>query len=262
MPHIDFALLAIGISVVCFAAMLLALELGRRLGVRQQQKLGQASRAGVGTIDSAVYSLLALLAGFAFSGATMRFDRSRDLVTQEIDKIETAWRRLDALPAETQPVVRDAIRRYVDALLEAYAAPHGTDAESTARRALAREGHIVWTVATTASLTESGERARMLVLPALNDMFGSVEREWLSRQIHPPVSILLLLSLTAIAAGLFGGYAIASGTTRNWLHMVGVAATIAIVAYIILELEYPRRGLIRADSIDRHLVALRHSMGD
>lgn len=118
----------------------------------------------------------------------------------------------------------------------------------------------VWTHAVAACLIPNGEPVRILVLPALNDMFGVVETERLARRIHPPNLIFVMLGLTAFAAALFAGYGIASKSTRNWLYMIGVAATISVAVYVIIELEYPRLGLVRIDDMDRALAELRAAM--
>ena len=47
---------------------------------------------------------------------------------------------------------------------------------------------------------------------------------------------------------------------RHWIHSVGFAAVIAVTVHVILDLEYPRLGLIRVDAADRVRVELRESM--
>ena len=42
--------------------------------------------------------------------------------------------------------------------------------------------------------------------------------------------------------------------------MIGFAAVMAITVYVILDIEYPRRGLIRVDRFDQARVDLRASM--
>jgi len=42
--------------------------------------------------------------------------------------------------------------------------------------------------------------------------------------------------------------------------MVGFAATTAVTVYVIVDLEYPRLGLIRVDSFDQALVEVRATM--
>jgi hypothetical protein len=64
----------------------------------------------------------------------------------------------------------------------------------------------------------------------------------------------------ALAAALFAGYGIASTPTRNWIYLLGVAATVSSSAYVIIDLEYPRLGFIRIDDTDQVLVALRATM--
>lgn len=59
-----------------------------------------------------------------------------------------------------------------------------------------------------------------------------------------------MLGLTALAAALLGGYAFASTPTRNWTYLIGVAAVVSISKYVILDLEYPRIGLVRVDPLD------------
>jgi hypothetical protein len=99
-----------------------------------------------------------------------------------------------------------------------------------------------------------------LFLTALNDMFGAVEEERMARRIHPPSIVFGMLGIAALATALFAGYGLASGSSRNWIYMIGVAATIAVATYVILELEYPRLGLFRVNAMDQALVELRATM--
>ena len=60
------------------------------------------------------FALLGLLLAFTFSGAAARFDARRALIVEEVNDIRTAWLRLDVLPAEAPPALRENFRRYVD----------------------------------------------------------------------------------------------------------------------------------------------------
>jgi hypothetical protein len=260
MLHLQFALLAAGIAVGLFAAMLLLLELGRRFGVRQAEKRGTDARAGVGVVDGSVYALLALLVGFAFSGAAGRFDERRHLIANEANAAGTAWQRADLLPADQGLPVRDAFRRYLDALIAWYAEIPGSTYQLHEPPALTRAQNDLWSRSVAACLTRDNQPAYLLLLPALNDVFGAVEKERMARRMHPPVVIFAMLAIAALASAIFAGYGIASGTARNWIYMIGVAATVAIAVYVILELEYPRLGLFRVNGMDQALVELRATM--
>jgi hypothetical protein len=256
MTQFRFVALTVALACGLFFGMLILLEAGRRLGLSESAKHGGNARSGVGIVDSVVYSLLGLLIGFSFSGAADRFDRRRERIGDEVHAIGVGWEAIDVLPQESQPAVRAGFKRYLDAL---YAADT-TEVESTDKFLEAPEvtaaRRSVWMQAVAVVTVPSGERARLVLLPALREMFVASERERLGRRIHPPTIIYLMLGLTALAAALLGGYAFASTPTRNWTYMIGVAAAVSISTYVILDLEYPRIGLVRVDPLEEVLADL------
>jgi hypothetical protein len=49
----------------------------------------------------------------------------------------------------------------------------------------------------------------------------------------------------------------ARSRNRSWLHLAGFALILSASFHVILDLEYPRQGLIRVDAFDQALVDLR-----
>jgi len=245
------------LTFALFAGMLTALEIGRRAGARRRAE--GAEGPGVGAVDSAVFGLLGLLLAFTFAGASTRFDTRRELVVEETNAIGTAYLRLDLLPAAAQPGLRDTFRRYADSRLAVY---QKLPDIAAARAELARSVELqqdIWTQAVAACRAESSPAATMLLLPALNSMIDITTTRTMATQMHPPPVIFVMLFGMALAASLLAGLGIAPGR-RRWLHMLGFAAAMAIAVYVILDLEYPRLGLIRMDAFDQALVDLRDSM--
>jgi hypothetical protein len=101
--------------------MLLLFEVGRRIGLRRRAKAAEGAVAGSGVIEGAVFALFGLLVAFTFSGAAARFDTRRQLIVEETNAIGTAYLRLDLLPADVQPTLRERFRQYLAARLEAIA---------------------------------------------------------------------------------------------------------------------------------------------
>jgi hypothetical protein len=101
---------------------------------------------------------------------------------------------------------------------------------------------------------------RILIVPALNTMFAIADARTLAARIHPPAIIFVMLGVAALASALLAGYGMATGRGRNWTYMIGFAATLSIALFVILDLEYPRLGLVRIDDFDRALVELRATM--
>jgi hypothetical protein len=252
--------LAMIAAILLFGGMLAFQELGWRYGRRADIATQHAKREGAGLMDNAIFGLLGLLIGFTFNGATSRFDQRRLLVGKEVNAIGTAWQRIDALPSQLQDSVRVPFRRYVDALLASYNATTITEEVLREPPAVAQAQAETWTNAVRACLTREGEGARMLLLPGLNEMFGAVEEERFARRVHPPALIFVMLGVTALAAALLAGFAIAASDSRDWIHRIGVAVVISLAVYIIFEMEFPRLGLIRVKGADQALVDLRATM--
>jgi hypothetical protein len=243
-----------------FAAMLVLLETGRRLGLRRLAEDSEAARARFGVVEGAIFALMGLLIAFTFSGAASRFDLRRHLVVEEANAIGTAYLRLDLLPASIQPPLRDCFRHYVEARLDAYRKlPDIVAAKLGLAHATQLQGQI-WSQAV-AACQEAPHSATMLLLPALNAMIDITTTRSVAAQSHPPLVIFAMLCVLALASSLLAGYSMAGGQLRNcWIHMLVFAVIMAVTVYVILDLEYPRLGLIRVDAVDQVLVDLRESM--
>lgn len=237
-----------------FAGLLVCLELGRRWGARQLRRDPEGARAGTGAVEGAVFALLGLLIAFTFSGAATRFDTRRELIVEEANAIGTAWLRLDVLPAETQPALRDLFRQYVDARLAAYRQlPDLAAAKVELDHSLELQTQI-WSQSVAAARSSPTPAATTVLLPALNEMIDIVTTRTAVTYMHPPLAIYGLLFILALLGALFAGSAMAGSKTRNPLHVFGFAAIMAASAYLILDLEFPRFGLVRVDAADQLLV--------
>jgi hypothetical protein len=243
-----------------FAGLLAFLELGYRIGRSNFRKNHASAYEGTGTLEGALFALLGLLLGFSFSGATSRLDSRHQLIIREANAIETAYLRLDLLPASEQPVLRHSFRDFLDARIQAY--KDFAQQESSARE-FARASEIeqqIWSQALTSSLQDSSHNATRLLLPALGEMADVTTARAIALEIHLPAFIFYLLIAIALLTALLGGYAMSKRESRSWLHMLLYAAIISITIYAIFDFDNPRYGLIQADAADKALLQLRDSI--
>jgi hypothetical protein len=248
------------VSLLMLVGMLVLLETGRRIGIRRLKADPEGYRAGVGTVDGALFALLGLLLAFTFSGAATRFDYRRDLIVAESNAIGTAWLRLDLLPAERQPALRDLFRRYLDSRLKYFSLANDLPAANAElARGVALQNDI-WREAVAAAAAGGTVPGYTLVLPAINDMIDIVSTRVMATLTHPPQVIFGLLIGLGLICAFLAGHGMAGGKSRSIAHMAGFAVTLAITVYVIMDLEYPRRGLIRVESADVMLIQLRASM--
>jgi len=253
-----FTLTAVLVAAGLFAGVLLFLELGRRVGLRRLRQDGDAAGAGVGVVEGAVFALLGLLVAFTFSGAAARFEDRRNLVVDEANAVGTAYLRIDLLPAAAQGEMRDRFRRYLDARLAVYRALPDLKAANEHLASSNRMQQEIW--AQSVAESADSQSARMLLLPALNEMFDITTKRTMAAQAHPPLVVFGLLFVFALCAALLAGSAMARPQSRRWLHSVTFAFALAGSVYVIIDMEFPRVGLIRVDSFDKVLVDLRRSM--
>ncbi len=260
---VDVGFLATWGPLVCvclFAGMLVSHELGRRLGVRRRAKDLEGARLGLSPVESATFGLLGLLIAFTFSGAVSRFDARRHLITEEATRIEEAWLRVDLLAEGEQPPMREYFRNYLDSRLATYQKLPDLDA-ATAELAHSRTlQRTIWKRAVSATRDTIPPATGNLLLSSVNDMIAITTERTMAAKMHPPGIIYGMLFGSALMAALLAGYNSAGGTTRGWLHAIGLAAIVSAALYVIVDIEHPRLGLVRVDSADQVLHELRRSM--
>jgi hypothetical protein len=242
-----------------FVGMLALLEVGRRLRQRHEAQ-DESSGEGLGTIEGAVFALLGLLLAFTFSGAAARFDARRQLLVQETNAVSTAYLRVDLLQSNHQPALREAMRQYVDARLALYRAVPDS---ARMRAALARTAILqkeIWGDAVKGVREAPVPQVAVQLLVVLNEMFDLATTRQAATRMHPPAIIYGLLGVVSLVCALLAGYGMRPGEGHTWLHKLAMAATLAITIYVIIDLEYPRIGLLRVSGFDQLLVDLRAGM--
>lgn len=243
--------------VALFIGILLFIELGRRWGKRDLAKGGMAK--GIGPLEAGVFGLLGLLLAFTFSGAMGRWETRRALVVEETNDIGTAYLRLDLLQPADRTELQGLFKEYVQARLDMYQAlPNVEAAKKDLDRAEALQGAI-WTLAVEAGARDSSHVSTRLLLPALNEMIDITTTRTMALKAHPPVAIYFLLFVLSLAGSLIAGHGMAADSRRSWLHTLGYALIMSASVHVIIDLEFPRAGLIRIDAVDQALVHLLHS---
>ena len=250
--------------IFIFTALLLvglvmaSIELGRRIRARSGE---QKTSSGLSVIDGAVFGLMGLLLAFSFSGAVARFDTRRDLIVQETNAIGTAWLRVDLLPAAAQDGIHDEFRSYVDARLAFYGDLVRDRAK--AMQELTRSQDLqrkLWADSIVAAKKSDSPAALPLVLGSLNEMFDITTTRYVALLTHPPLPIYITLVLLALASSVVAGFGMGDMGKRPWLHTIVYAAALTLTVYTIIDLEFPRIGIVRIDRYDQTLIDQRNSM--
>jgi hypothetical protein len=244
-------------SVILFVSMLIAAEIGVRLGRVRAAKDPEGSHVGVGAIEGAVLALLGLILAFTFSGASSRLDSRRQLIVQEANAIGTAYLRIDLLPASDQPATRQLFRQYLDARLAVYQRLGDRAASEAALKNAERLQGEIWSHAEAGT---HGQVSATPVLNAVNEMIDVTTARTLALRTHTPKLIIHLMFGLAVLSAMIAGYGVSPSKQRNWFLTVIFSLAISLTVYVVLDLDNPNSGLIRLSAAEKVLSQLRETI--
>jgi hypothetical protein len=259
----NFTLFAWLATAGLFVGILVFAELGRRIGRARLVRDPEGLSKGIGAAEAAIFAMLGLVLAFSFSGAASRFEARRALVAVEANHIGTAWLRLGMLPADAQPPIRKLFRQYLDVRLATYR--DGRDADRRVAHLAAGEAlqsRIWMSTVAACKRPDTMAQAAILLLPALNNMIDITTTRLVATENHPPPVVFVLMALLGLVTALLMGYDTSTNRDRSVLHTWIFATILSLTFYVIIDLEFPRLGMIRVDAADRVLVDLRTLMGE
>jgi hypothetical protein len=226
---------------VCFAALWLSAETGRRLHTRRPA-LDDAEREDLGVILGATLTLLGLIIGFTFSMAMNRYDQRKNYEEAEANAIGTEYVRADMLPPADAAKVRDLLRRYLDQRILFYTIRDpGRIGEINASTAQLQ--NELWS-AVQGPAAAQPTPVSALLLSGMNDVLNSqgyTQAAWWNRI---PVGAWVLLVTIGICCNLLFGYHARRFEGRD-LRFFIMPTIVAVSFFFIADLDSPHGGMIR-----------------
>jgi len=228
-----------------FICMLLAMEVGFRSGHRKQVSRAEAITQANAVLAS-MLGLLALLLAFTFSAALQRYeDRSRTVVA-EANAIGTTYLRARLLPGEMGAEVQKLLRQYLDVRIQEGRVDATDPAlhESLLHRAKAMEAQL-WDHAVSAAEQDPGPVTSGLFIQSLNELIDTSGTRNAALNRHVPEIVLFMMLATIVLTTATLGYASGIAGHRVTLAAFILVVLIALVVYLIIDLDRPRRGIIQ-----------------
>lgn len=231
------------IYAISLVLLIGAAEFGRRIGRRVRAR-GAGAHPALGTIESASLGLLALMIGFTFAMALSRYDSRKAAVLDESNAIGTAFLRAQLLPEAQARTSAALLVRYAETRLAL--GTSGADIKARAeavRRSLDLQNSL-WREAVAASAIDAHSTPIGLYVQALNDMIDMHEKRLTALVNHVPEAVVLLLYLIALTATGFTGYGAGLAGDGERGSKLVMAALIATVLILVIDLDRPYRGLV------------------
>jgi len=233
---------------ILFLLILVTNEIGYRLGSHFYQLPNNDIKSQTNSIQGGMLGLLALLLGFTFSIALERYNKRSETVIEEANAIGTTLLRTRLLPPPFDSEAATMLHKYIDLRVDA-AKIDLSDSEDRYKLGKITDNlqDQIWETAMQAAKKEPNPVTTGLFISTLNDMIDARSTRNAYLQLHVPEVILFLLFVVFITSGGLIGYASGLGKNRNFIPTLLMTFLINLVVFIIIDLDRPRRGLIRVN---------------
>ena len=250
------------VPVALLLLMLVMVEVGWRLGHRARARGNESVTEGTSTAMVAIFGLLSLMLAFTFSDSAQRYDKRRDLIIREAQTIATVYQAIDLLNDADQTAMRTMIREYLDLRIVMYARPIDLALIETRVAARSKLEDDMWRAAGASlkamQFPDSLIAAR--ILNAISTMIDAADSQHQAQYMHPPTAIVGFLFILTLIGALLAGYVMGIETRRDWFLAVLYAVLMSCSFAIILDLDYPRAGMINLDQSEQALIVIRQGM--
>lgn len=242
-----------------FIFMLLAMEIGFRSGRRKQASVAEAITQANSVLVS-MLGLLALLLAFTFSAALQRYEDRSQTVVAEANAIGTTYLRARLLPGGMQDEVQALLRQYLDVRIQE-GRVNATEPEL--HESLQQQAQLMqtqlWSHAVRAAELDKSVVTSGLFIQSLNELIdtSTTRNAALNRQVPEIVLFLMIATIVLTTATL--GYASGIAGHRVTLAAFVLLILIALVVYLIIDLDRPRRGAIQVSH--ESLLSLQQTIG-
>jgi hypothetical protein len=233
------------LPLLIFAGAFAAFELGALSSRQQTHGTGTSS-----PLNGAIYALLGLLVAFSFNGAYQRFHERSQLTIEESIRVQDMASMLELLSAEDTAQLKPELLSYLQSRIAIYAAfPDEVLALQRfqqSRMALQRLQSAVYRV-----VSSTDDRAISSQLMARMAAVRAIEaRRVAATRAHPPAILFLLMTTLALVVSFLAGHDHGHQLRRPLLQTSLFAAVFALITWVIVDMEYPRLGLLMADMQD------------
>lgn len=226
-------------------AMFFAAELGYWIGRARFEQVRDAGRVHFNAVQASLLALLALLLGFTFNMANVRFDARRQGVLDTANNLDALDLRSGELPepqrVEFQRLLRDYLGTQADVSIRQHGlSPDDLHARVARSAALQRQ---MWEILRREAQGANPPKGIETFAGQLIDAQSLLRRRIFAYMNRVPDQILILLFAAGIgAAGVVG---FSAGLSQHHGRFQTAALTLFVCAtiYVILELDRPLSGV-------------------
>lgn len=225
---------------------------GAMLGVRfrrWRRLRSEGERADYTTVMASTLTLLGLVAGFAFSMATNRYESAITAEHREAAAIHLAHRSAGLLPAAEAARIRAMIARYAEARWREF-----VDGPGTGTAVSGGLGSEIWSAVETAAAPVPTPVTAVALNAANTMLLARAETVAAFSDRMPPTAWALMIFLAVVANAILGYAAHRADETL----FVALPVSLAASFFLIAEMQSPGAGVIQVEA--RNLAAVAQAL--
>jgi hypothetical protein len=239
------SVLIIGIFSI---SILLSYELFYFIGKKHKQRTDYDLFSQTVAIQTGILGLLSLILGFTFNMSIQRFDDRSQAVIKVADAIEEAMLKARLLPEPYDTMTYNLISKYLDLRIEISSLNLSQTEE---RKSLNKKSDEIivklWENSVQLSRIDTIDFTAEYFIESVNLILDATKERNASMGRNVPEVIRIVLLIVCIIGGALMGYTSGLGLKRVYVPTVIFSILIVIVAFIIIDLDRPNRGLIKVN---------------
>jgi len=223
------------------ALVVLAVEIGFRLGKIVTRRSSEERESPVSAIAGAILGLLAFMLAFTFSIASERYDTKKNLVREEANVLRAAWQRSDFLQDPAREKTKALLRDYLDNRL-AFVQLSNPDRAETSISDATRIQHEIWAIGVLSAKTDPFMNSDIgaMYLDSINQMADlHALRVNQGLQARVPSGIWFVLYALLLLGMIAVGYQTAIADSRRSRVTAVLAISFSLVIALIAALDHP-----------------------
>jgi hypothetical protein len=224
-------------------AVLIAAEIGFRLGLWLQRRDPEAKSPVSGTVVGGMLGLMAFLLAFSIGIVINQHNGRKAMIVTEANAVGTAYLRAGFLDDPDRTSTRDLLREYVEVRLAAAADPARLIEATTAR---SEEIHAeLWSIVEDNVRQGRESDIMSLFVSSINDVIDVHSLRLAAIDLRLPRLLGIVTYAATLLSFLLVGVANSADKKRDFLAILLFALAYVAVLILLVDLDRPQQGLIR-----------------
>ena len=232
-------------GVVFVVVMLVALEIGYRVGLRRRQASSDEDFSISNIVVTSVLATFGLLLAFTYAFTVSRADMRKQANIDEANALGTAFLRGGLVPNPESAELKRALLEYARTrVMTSENISSRAKINETIRRSLEAQAKL-WPITERIVKSRQPGPIEVSLVAAINEVLDMhTARLAIAFDRLPQVILFMLLLVSATSLAIAGFSSGLSGRFSRW-RMTALAFVFAFVIFIIIDFDYPQQGFIR-----------------